>query len=244
MNFGSASVVLNFTWFSGNSVLKLFLHVLIFFIQELKTFLLSTSEIWASDRCQFILNPFCANVQYICHCGNFSTGPWHVYLSLRKFLERPMSSIFGIAKTSPGAGFKKIFKIFLSPKYDNYIWHVAYEMEKEFNFRFQMTNIFGTRLMNLKKRFNFRFQMTNIFGMGHPFLLLILVILSTLSYNETPNNKIHSIYVNFSVLQKQKNRKLHLKPSGDLGFHLWIHKRNDVLTRNYSGNEGQIQSGQ
>ena len=77
-----------------------------------------------------------------------------------------MSSIFGIAKTSPGAGFKKIFKIFLSPKYDNYIWHAAYEMEKEFNFRFQMTNIFGTRLMNLKKMFNFRFQMTNIFGTG------------------------------------------------------------------------------
>ena len=62
-----------------------------------------------------------------------------------------MSSIFVIAKTSPGAGFKKIFKIFQSPKYDNYIWHAAYEIEKEFYFRFQMTNMFGTRLMNLKK---------------------------------------------------------------------------------------------
>ena len=43
-------------------------------------------------------NPFRANVQYICHCGNFSTGPWHVYLSLRKFFDRPMACIFVIAE--------------------------------------------------------------------------------------------------------------------------------------------------
>ena len=51
-------------------------------------------------------------------------------------LSVPMSSIFVIAKTCPGAGFKKIFKIFQSPKYDNYIWHAAYEIEKEFYISF------------------------------------------------------------------------------------------------------------
>ena len=47
-----------------------------------------------------------------------------------------MSSRFVIAKTCPGGGFKKIFKIFQSPKYDNYIWHAAYEIEKEFYISF------------------------------------------------------------------------------------------------------------
>ena len=69
-----------------------------------------------------------------------------------------MACIFVIAKTIPGAGFKKIFKIFISPKYDNYIWHAAYEIEKEFNYRFQMTIIFGMGLMNLKMIFNLSFS--------------------------------------------------------------------------------------
>ena len=69
-----------------------------------------------------------------------------------------MSSRFVIAKTCPGGGFKKIFKKFQSPKYDNYIWHAAYEIEKEFNYRSQMTNIFGMGLMNLKMIFNLSFS--------------------------------------------------------------------------------------
>ena len=45
-----------------------------------------------------------------------------------------------------------------------------------------------------------------------------------------PNNKIHFVMMEISALQKQKKIKLYFKPSRDLGFLLWIQKRNDVLT--------------
>ena len=93
-----------------------------------------------------------------------------------------LSSIFGIAKTSPGAGFKKIFKIFLSPKYDNYIWHAAYEIERVLYFVFKWQICLACGLWIWKKDVQLlvfkwqiylarglwngkiRSQMTNIFG--------------------------------------------------------------------------------
>ena len=93
-----------------------------------------------------------------------------------------MSSIFVIAKTSPGAGLKKIFKIFQSPKYDNYIWHAAYEIEKEFYISFSndkyvwhaayefekrcSTLVFKWQIYLARGLWNgkIRSQMTNIFG--------------------------------------------------------------------------------
>ena len=136
-------------------------------------------------------NPFRVNVQHICHCGNFSTGPWHVYLSL----ERPMFSIFGIAKTIPEAGFKKVRnmrlylarglwdwkRVQLSFSNDKYIWHAAYEFEKDVQlFVFKWKIYLARGLMRWKKICS---QMTNIFGTNRNGKFQMACILDIWLYN-------------------------------------------------------------